>query len=937
MSLPPGTSLGPYTIVAPIGAGGMGEVYRAHDTSLARDVAIKVLPEIFAEDPERLSRFEREARTLAALNHPNIAQIYGFERSGDRPALAMELVEGPTLEEMLGGARRSALGSGSTASGAREPKAGGRTPSGTGEPNAQGREPMPLDDALAIARQITDALEAAHEAGIVHRDLKPANIKVRDDGVVKVLDFGLARVIPGPDDPGLRTDGGQPRADSPTMTSPAMTAMGLILGTASYMSPEQARGKTVDRRADIWAFGAVLYEMLGGRRAFEGETLSDTLAAVLKQEPDWSALPTNTPAPVRRLIRRCLEKDPRRRLSAIADARLDLDEAAEAVPSPDATAPVRRGWPPGWTIGLAAAALVLGAAGALVAAGAFRAAPVEAVARFSLLPSGDSSIYADSTSVVISPDGQSVAFVAGAAGLAVGPLARSAGVWVRRLGELEARKLAGTDGATLPFWSPDSRQIAFFANGRLKRVPAAGGQVQEIAAAKDGRGGNWNADGVIVFAPENAGPIMRVAATGGTPTAVTTLDAAHGETGHRFPTFLPDGRHFLYAALPAQVDGFNVFVGLLDGSAPRLLMKAESMPVFVTPGYLLFSRRDAIVAERFNPQSLALSGGAVAIGGTVGRIGNQYVAGHAVSASTTGTLAYLAPVPDLTTLHWFDQQGRSVGENSIPPAEYTQIALSPDGRLALLTRRTGPLSGNLWVADLQRGGTTLLSDAPGSILYPVWGPDSDQLAFSSSRKGPQDIYAMSAGGGSPERPVLQSSVLFKYAQSWSRDGKYLACYQLDPKTNQDLWVLPMTGSDRTPQPYLRTPFNELGGVLSPDDRWMAYLSDETGQQEVYVQAFPKPGRKFRVTTNGAAQVWWRKDGRQLLITSLDATTLRTSAVQIANGEFVSSAPEVVGHLPRGVISMDALPDFQRLLVLLADNAGLSMVVVEHWQAALQGR
>jgi eukaryotic-like serine/threonine-protein kinase len=917
MPLSPGTRLGPYVVTATIGAGGMGEVYRAHDTSLDRDVAVKVLPEVFAQDPERLARFEREARTLAALNHPNIAQIHGFERSGERPALVMELVEGRTLEQILHGAP------------ALQPPG---TPPESEDPGLRRAEvpglPLPLDDALAVARQIADALDVAHEAGIVHRDLKPANIKVRDDGAVKILDFGLAKAVAG--DPATATAAA---LNSPTMTARA-TEMGLILGTAAYMSPEQARGKSVDRRADIWAFGAVLYELLTGRRAFGGETISDTLASVLKQEPDWSALPPKTPASIRRLIKRCLEKDPRRRLSAIADARLELDEPAEAVVAP-ARAAVGRGWPLGWTIGLAAATLVLGAAGALVAAGVFRAAPVEAVARFSLLPSADNSILADSTSVVISPDGQSVAFVGGgSAGLAIGSLTPATALWVRRLGALEATKLAGTDGATLPFWSPDSQQIAFFANGKLKRVPAAGGQVQEICAAKDGRGGDWNADGVIVLAPQNAGPIMRVAATGGTPTAVTTLDAAHGETSHRFPTFLPDGRRFLYAALPSQVDGFHVFVGSLDQSAPHLLMTAESVPVFVTPGYLLFSRHDAIVAERFDPRSLALSGGAVAVGGTAGAIGNQYFAGHAVSASTTGTLAYLAPLPDLTTLSWFDEQGRSIGENSIPPAQYGQVALSPDGRLALLTRRTGPVSGNLWVADLQRGGTTLLSDAPGSVLYPVWGPDSDQLAFSSSRKGPEDIYVMSAGGGSPERPVLQSSVLFKYAQSWSRDGKYLVYYQLDPKTNEDLWVLPMTGSDRTPQPYLRTPFNELGGVLSPDDRWMAYLSDETGQQEAYVQAFPTPGRKFRVTTTGASQVWWRKDGRQLLIASLDATTLFTSDVQVANGAFTSSAPQVVGHLPKGILSIDALPDFQRLLVLPTDSANLSMVVVQHWQAAL---
>jgi Tol biopolymer transport system component len=908
MMLSPGTRIGPYEVVAPIGAGGMGEVYRAHDAKLGRDVAVKILPDAFARDPERLGRFEREARTLATLNHPHIAQIYGFEESGGLHALVMELVEGPTLAEKL----RQA-GAGRVLSDPRQLPG----PKGHG---------LQLDEATSIARQIADALEAAHEHGIIHRDLKPANIKVRDDGTVKVLDFGLAKAI----DPVGSSSA--VAMNSPTLTAHA-TQMGVILGTAAYMAPEQARGRAADRRADIWAFGVVLYEMLTGTRAFEGEEISDTLASVLKQDPDWSALPPDVPSSLRRLLRRCLEKDPRKRLASIADARLDLDERDDArIERPAAGMRVPSRTP--WIAATIVAALVTGVATWLVSSARRSAAPT-LVTRFSILPALATALLPDSTTVAISPDGRMAVFVTGTS---TGAAADSSGLWLRPVGSLNAQRLAGTEGAVLPFWSPDGRQVAFFTNDhKLKKIAVEGGHVEEICDAPDGRGGTWNRDGIIVFAPANGGPLMRVPATGGTPRPVTTLDGGRGESGHRFPLFLPDGDHFLYAVVPARAGNFDIFVGSLSGSNRDLLLSAQSTPVFSEPGYLLFVRKGGLVVQRFDANRRTLSGEPVSLPDVPGAIGDQYMAGPAVSASAGGTLAYLSDLPAHTSLAWFDQAGLRTSSVAVPAGRYIGVSLAADGRHAVLIRWTSPTTNDLWIADLDRGGASRLTDASGAIQGAIWSPDGERVAFSNNPDGPRDIYIKSTGGANAEEPLYRSKALAKDPQSWSGDGQFLVYQELSPATNWDLRVLPLSG-DRTPKPYVQTPFNDTAGVISPDGRWMAYLSDETGRNEVYVQSFPTPGRKYRVTTDGAGRAWWRNDGRQLLIVSLDRTQILVADVR-AGSEFATDAARTVGRLPKGVTAIDATPDVKRLLALVDEGSDTSrsVTVVQNWTAALDRR
>jgi hypothetical protein len=575
MALDPGTRLGLYEIVGPLGAGGMGEVYRAKDTKLGRDVALKVLPELFARDPDRLARFEREAQLLASLNHPNIAAIYGIEGVGSVPpagetrplkralgaeqvgsvppagetrppkqalALVLELVEGPTLAERI----------------------------------KQG--PIPLGEALGIAKQIADALEAAHEQGVIHRDLKPANVKLRADGAVKVLDFGLAKAL----DPASPTSADA--MQSPTMTGRA-TEMGMILGTAAYMSPEQAKGKAADRRADVWAFGVVLFEMITGDQLFRGETSSEVMASVMKEEPDWSRLPANLPASVVRLLHRCLEKDPRKRLSAIGDARFDLEDAVAGGVRPGTSSASTAGWPATRVALVVAAGMLVAVVVTWTVTSALRPAPSALASRSSILPPANSTIFPDAASVAISPDARMVAFVTGDA------QGNGMQLWIRRVDALVARVVDGGQGAIQPFWSPDSRTIGFFTKDKLKTVSVDGGRVEEICDVQDARGGAWAASNVLVFAPANAGPLLRVSASGGTPEPATSLDASRGETGHRFPTFLPDGDHFLYAALPSHGGTFDVYIGSLSGSKAERLMKAESTPVYAEPGYLLFDRK----------------------------------------------------------------------------------------------------------------------------------------------------------------------------------------------------------------------------------------------------------------------------------------------------------------------------------------------------------
>ena len=883
MSLQSGTRLGAYEITSRLGEGGMGEVYRARDTTLNRDVAIKVLPDVLAADAERLARFTREAHTLAALNHPNIATIHGVEGS----ALVMELVEGEDLSATI----------------------------------ANG--PMPPADALPIARQIVLALEAAHEAGIIHRDLKPANIKVRPDGTVKVLDFGLAKALTP--DAGVGTSNA---ANSPTLTAHA-TQMGMILGTAAYMAPEQARGRAVDRRADIWAFGVVLYEMLTGRRAFEGEEVSDVLAAVLRQDIDWSALPDTTPPSVRRLLRRCIERDPRKRLSAIGDARLDLDEIEPAASTPlsPGPAPARptmlaRLWP------VAAGAIVTAAIAALVWPSAGES--TSGLTRLSVLPPPGASLYPDSAAVSISPDGTMVALI-------VGSVTKSeTELWVRSLDSMSARRLEGGDGATLTFWSPDGRRIAFFTGTELKTIAVAGGRAEVLADAPGPRGGTWSTSGVIVYAPDASGPLYRIPATGGTPEPVTTLDAERKEYGHRFPTFLPDGDHFLYAALPGRSGKFDIFVGSLRDSSRTFIGSLDASPVYAEPGWLLYARQGVLAAQPFDARTLAIAGDPVPLGDEPTSILEStisYTAGWSTAASRAGSLAYFSSPSLNTVATWFDLNGQSAGTLNIPPGHYESVVISPDGSQAILVRSTSPSESDLWLLDLERGGASPLSSGRGRNDSPVWSPDGTRVAFSADRDGPADVFVKTVGDAAPEQPLFRSDVLFKNPTAWSPDGRWLTVTQLDPETAQNIWLLPAAGEGDL-QALVRSPARDVGGPISPDGRWMAYGSDVTGRYELYVQPFPTPGRAIQVSQQGASFFWWTRDGRRVLFVDADLQGLWR--VDVEPGEVLRvGTPVRLATLPAGILSIAATADRQRLLAISPERIGIgSVTVVQNWRAAL---
>ncbi len=919
-----GQMLGPYQVLSKLGEGGMGEVYRARDTKLDRDVALKILPGSFASDPDRLMRFTREAKTLASLNHPNIAQIYGIEdseswvlspESGARPTgtLVMELVEGEDLSERIA------------------------------------RGPIPFDDALPIARQIVDALEAAHELGIVHRDLKPANIKVRPDGTVKVLDFGLAKALDpvgGPNaghgfsraensGPGNGAAEATPYAssESRTMTSPGMTQMGVILGTAAYMSPEQARGKAVDRRADIWAFGAVLYEMLTGRRAFDGEEMSDLLVAVLSKDVDMTALPASAPDAVRRLLRRCLEKDPKRRLGFIGDARLEFDEPdAPAGPSaaPAAPAPslVMRFWPL--------------AAGVIVAAGAVtwtwtRPVPAAPLTRLSILAPPDTSIYPDSNTIAISPDSTTVAFIAGPPGEMAGQL------WVRVLDSTQARVIDGAVDALTPFWSPDSTRVGFFTlSGKLKTVELASGRVLELCDAGLGRGGTWNRSGVIVFAPDASGPLYRVPDTGGAPEPVTALDATRHEVSHRLPWFLPDDDHFLYAALPGKNGEFQIFAGALSDPArsPTLVGSMESAPVYVDPGWLVFARRDTLVAVAFDAGALRLSGDPVPLVDAPANILDSrfaITAGRATSISANGSLAYFSTLSRNTVARWYDAEGRPAGTLDLPPGYYSAIAISPDGASAVAARSISPAESNLWLADLLRGGLAQqLSSGRGLNASPAWSPDSTRVLFTSDRDGPLNFYVKAIGDTSPERLFYESPVMFKYPIAWS--GDTIAVIQLDEKDAQNVYTLPASGGALSP--LVLGPGAQRAGDVSPDGKWMIYTSSETGTRtdELYVTSFPQPGQRVRVSVQGASSLnfsWWTPDMRRILYMGPDSRTLWQ--VDIEPGTTIRpGTPRPIATFPAGLQSISATPDRTRFLVLEPERAGGgSITIVQHALSGLR--
>ena len=875
----------------------MGQVFRGRDTRLNRDVAIKVLPDAFASDADRLARFRREAQTLAALSHPNIAAVYGFETSGTTHALIMELVGGVDLSDIIA------------------------------------RGPVPLDDAIPIARQIIDALDAAHEKGIIHRDLKPGNVKVDANGAVKVLDFGLAKLVERP--AGAASASGA-HAEA-TVTTPAMTQLGLILGTAAYMAPEQARGRLVDRRADIWAFGVVLFEMLTATRAFKGDDISDVLATVLKTDPNWKALPANTPPSIHRLLRRCLEKDPRKRLAAIGDARLELDESATGPETPVANPVARRS-----LLSYIAPAL----AGAILAAGvAFAIWPRESLdsslTRTSIVaPPGD-EFWPDSAQVATSPDGRHVAFITG------NPIHRqNAQVWVRSIDSLTAKPLEGTEGAALPFWKPDSSRIGFFAGTKLKSIPVGGGRADVIADAVFGRGATWNEDDVIVFAGDASGILSRVSANGGDVKQVTSLDKARKEVGHRFPVFLPDGDHFLFAALPGLDGKFNIFAGSLSDPAVTLIGAMGSTPVYAESGsstgsgqgWLLYGRSGVLVAQPFDAKSLKTTGDARPLGDEPTAIHDprmSYTAGHTTSVSRTGVLAYFSGPAVTTRATWLDGLVRPVGTVPIQPGTYSTVSLSPDDTQAVLVRSISPTESNLVVVDVARGSAVPLTSGGGRNETPIWSPDGLRVLFSSDRGGAQNLYVKTLADAGPEQVLYQSDVLFKSPSAWSRDGKSIVFFQLDPDTAYNLYTLPAGGG--TPTPTVRGRDRDVGGRISPDGKWLAYLAEFGGTGfQLCVQAFPTAGRNMQLTNDGATNMWWTTDSRQIVYLSGNQQELWRIDVQPNGAELrVVGQPVKLGTLPNGTVSVDAASDRNRFLALVPDRVGVGAItVVQNWLAGL---
>jgi eukaryotic-like serine/threonine-protein kinase len=900
MTLPMGVRLGSYEVLSAIGAGGMGEVYLARDSKLRRDVAIKVLPEAFARDPARVLRFEREAKLLATLNHPNIAAIYGIEDSNSSLALVMEYVDGTTLADRI--------------------RAG----------------PIPLDEALPIARQIADALEYAHEHGVVHRDLKPANVKVTSDDAVKILDFGLAKAVQG-------EASSDDLYNSPTLSHMA-TGAGVLLGTAAYMSPEQAKAKPVDRRADIWAFGCLLYEMFTATKAFHGETVAETLATVLRNEPDWSLLPVATPARVRVLLQRCLQKDTKQRLRDIGDARISLDEILSGVPDP-AFAGIMPDPSTRWhhllpwaLFGFTALAL---AGLALVH---FRNNPdvPAAEVRFQIpVPDKLSFQWYDWPSV--SPDGERIAFTTSDYTF---PL--NGTLFVRPLNAETATKIPIPTGASEPFWSPDGQQIAFFSRGvgvlgALQRVDASGGSPVTICLLSgDPRGGAWSRDGVVLFS-QQPDLLYRVNAAGGDAKPLRSL--AESETAQRFPQFLPDGKHYLYLSMSSRPDQQGIYGGSLDSNERKFIVSTDAQAAYVEPGQLLFMRGNVLMAQPFDLRNLKLQGEPRQVSDNIARIDSiALFPGAIFAASPNGVLVWRrASQSTETVLQWVDRSGKKlevVGE----PADYTNPALSPDNRrLAIDIRDPRTKTRDIWIFDLVRGTKTRMTQDPAESVNSTWSPDGTRMAFTSDHAGQRDIYQLPAdGSGSPDL-LLGGKGGQKNVEDWSMDGRYLVYnYSTLSPTRIGLYILPLTG-DRKPVPFV-IGVTAQRGQFSPNGRWLAYRSLESGKSEVYVREVTpgslQPGRKWTISTGGGDVPRWRRDGKELFYYS--GTTFYAVGVKTGGPKFEAGVPTrlfdatTLTKTPNGspfVVSSDG----QRFLILAPSEAlvGEPLQVVMNWQTELK--
>jgi eukaryotic-like serine/threonine-protein kinase len=892
VALTPGSRLGAYEIVAAIGAGGMGEVYRAHDTRLERHVAIKVLPPAFASDPERLARFEREARSLAALNHPNIAGIHGVEESGGTRALVMELVEGDDLSKRIA------------------------------------RGPVALDEALAIAKQIADALEAAHDQGIVHRDLKPANVKVRDDGTVKVLDFGLAKALSatGDDVSGVSVASLQ---DSPTLAGPA-TALGVILGTAAYMAPEQAKGKRVDRRVDIWAFGCVLYEMLTGEAPWRGETVTDVIAGVVTREPDWRLLPDTTPLAVQRLLRRCLEKDPRRRLRHIGDAALDIEEVLAG--TPDAGTPAAppggatRAWQRLPVLAMLAVLVAVGAAG--LTWGLTRApAPARPITRFSVpLPTGHVLNGVGANQLAISPDGRRFAYTT------------LEGVYVRDFDEVEPRRLT-TGVAIGVFFSPDGEWLAFSQPGGLSKVPTGGGAPRVLAEglgvfSASFEGASWAVDGSILFATNKG--VFRLPGEGGSP---EMLFAREGTMVLAWPQMLPGGRHVLYNELPLGL--FNratAVVRALDGSSREVVLDNAPGVRYSETGHLLYGLNGRLHAAPFDAAARRVTGPVVTL--PQAARSSALTGVFQAAFSRTGTLVFLPPGSDEEGLEltWVTRQGQASPASRVL-RQHSDPRLSPDGRLVALHLQDE--ADDVWVHDLARGTLTRLTFENSEDETPVWSPDGRQVAYASSRGSERRIYRRAADG-STEEQLIATIASHAHVMDWSPDGRTLLLEVQGSRTESDLVLVDVATG--TTQPILQSPFSEVHGRFSPDGAWLAYASNESGRHEVYVQPFPALDARVQVSTDGGGQPVWSRDGRELFyrspthVTATRMTSRSPAAFSSPQPLFADSFehPQSGSHF-----SIDVAPDGRFLLLArpvrtdLSAPRGPEIQVVLNWADELE--
>jgi len=935
VTLAAGHRLGPYEIAGPIGAGGMGEVYRARDTRLDRTVAIKVLPARLSDDPNVRARFEREARAISNLAHPHICVLHDVGHEGGVDYIVMEHLEGETLAKRL---ERGALAAA---------------------------------EMLRVASEIAGALDAAHRSGIVHRDLKPANVMLTRHGA-KLLDFGLASAARAAESAGAATAAGGGPLDftqSPTV-SRSLTAAGSIIGTFQYMAPEQLEGKDADARTDIFAFGATVYEMATGRRAFEGKSQASLIAAILKDTPRPIAeLAPLAPAPLERIVMRCLAKDPDDRWQSARDIAHELRWIAESTaatttatstaaatrPSPAASDPAadapsaarasRR------TLALAGAALV--ALTALVTAAALRSlapglasrggsradrgAALSATAagpiRFEI-PFPDS--LEQEHGIALSPDGRMLVF---AATSKRSDEVRSS-LWLRDLGSLTARELPGTIGAVQPFWSPDSRSIAFFAGGKLKRIDLSGGSPQTLCAAADARGGTWNAAGVILFTPMQGGALFKVAATGGDPQAVTTLDSTRTEGSHRWPWFLPDGTHYIFLSRGGGPENDITYVGDLESNERVELFRGLSRTEYSPTGHLLAVRDHTLIAQAFDARRLKLSGDRVPIAEDVnheGEDGPTRYAGFTVSA--TGVIAYFpsraAAVMNLT---WFDRFGTPI-DTIEASARYDEPTLSPDGKTVALDRtEPGSEAPDIWTLDLERGAFSRFTTHPGTDACPAWSPDGQWIAYSSDRMGSHDLYRKPVGSNAEEE-LLVSGKTPKWSDDWSSDGLYIIFEKFDETTLYDLYLLPMAG-ERTPRPFLATQFMETHARVSPDVRWVAYTSNETGRPEVYVQSFPEPARKVQISVAGGDQAMWRRDGRELYFLASDRTLMAVDVTGGAAFEAGAPRPLFATHGPAADITGSRnyympSPDGQRFLGVTESEVRSSapITVIVDWPAA----